>query len=163
MTPSFGADTAPASPESPSVHVAGFPRELREDAGTMSWGAFTATYAPSGGPVRLGRWECTEPDRPATRWGPQPRAFRATLGVGDRVEIVTAAATGPLAALTAMLYDGGVAVETLTFHQLRCGAATVTFIRGSNGLRAEWAMGLSADPTQSALQAVVACANRLYG
>ncbi len=40
-------------------------------------------------------------------------------------------------------------------------SSTATFIRGSDGGRAEWAMGLSDDPTQSALRAVIACANRL--
>jgi hypothetical protein len=38
---------------------------------------------------------------------------------------------------------------------------TATFICGSDGVRAEWAMGLSEDPTQSALRALIACANRL--
>jgi hypothetical protein len=135
------------------------PRGLREDANRMSWSAFTATYAPSGGPLRLGHWECTDP---ATRRGPQPRTFRATLGLGDRIETATASATGPIAALTAMLYDHGMAVEMLRFHQLRSDDQTATFIQGTDGCRAEWAMGLSDDPTQSALSAVIACANRLY-
>ena len=52
-------------------------------------------------------------------------------------------------------------METLRFHQLRSGGITMTFIHGSNGIRAEWAMGLSQDPTRAALRAVVACANRL--
>jgi hypothetical protein len=65
--------------------------------------------------------------------------------------------------LTAMLYDHGMAVEMLRFHQLRSKETTATFIQGSDGCRAEWAMGWSEDPTQSALCAVVACANRLYG
>jgi hypothetical protein len=46
------------------------------------------------------------------------------------------------------------------FHQLPAGERTATFIRGSDGVRSEWAMGLSGDPTQSALRAVIACANR---
>jgi len=127
----------------------------------MSWSTFTAAYAPCAGPLRLGHWECTDPDRPATRLGPQPRAFRATLGFGDRIETATASATGPVAALTAMLHDRGVAVEMLRFHQLQSGDHTATFIRGSDGERAEWAMGWATDPTQSALRAVIECANRL--
>ena len=129
----------------------------------MSWSTFTATYAPSAGPLRLGHWECTDAERPATRWGPQPQTFRATLALGDRIETATAAASGPVAALTAMLYDHGVAVEMLRFHQLRSDDTTATFIQGTDGCRAEWAMGWSADATQSALCAVIACANRLYG
>jgi hypothetical protein len=156
-------ETAPPLPESPSIRFDGIPlpRGIREDADTMSWSTFTATYAPSAGPLRLGQWECTDTERPATRLGPQARTFRATLGFGDRIETATATATGPVAALTAMLYDHGVAVETLRFHQLRSEDTTATFIQGSDGRRAEWAMGWSEDPTQSALYAVIACANRL--
>jgi hypothetical protein len=159
-----GAEIAPAPPESPSVRFDGIPlpRGLREDADTMSWSTFTATYAPSAGPLRLGQWECTDAERPATRWGPQAQTFRATLALGDRIETATASATGPVAALTAMLYEHGVAVEMLRFHQLRSDDTTATFIQGTDGCRAEWAMGCSEDPTQSALSAVIACANRLY-
>ena len=150
---------------SPPIRFEGIPlpRGIREDADTMSWSTFTATYAPSAGPLRLGHWECTDTDRPATRLGPQGRTFRATLGFGDRIETATATATGPVAALTAMLYDHGIAVEMLKFHQLRSDDTTATFIQGSDGCRAEWAMGCAEDATQSALHAVIACANRLYG
>jgi len=161
---SSSVETAPAPAESPSVRFDGIPlpRGIREDADTMSWSTFTATYAASAGPLRLGHWECTDAERPATRWGPQPQTFRATLALGDRIENATATATGPVAALTAMLYEHGVAVEMLRFHQLRSDDTTATFIQGSDGCRAEWAMGCSEDPTQSALSAVIACANRLY-
>jgi hypothetical protein len=47
------------------------------------------------------------------------------------------------------------------FHQVPAGEHTATFVRGSDGARSEWAMGWSDDPTQSALRAVIACANRL--
>lgn len=137
------------------------PRGLREDAETMSWSTLIATYAPSAGPLRLGQWHCTDTDRPATRLG--PREFQATLALGDRIETATATANGPVAALTAMLHEHGVAVEMLRFHQLQSDATTATFIQGTDGCRAVWAMGCSVDPTQSALSAVVACANRLYG
>jgi LeuA allosteric (dimerisation) domain len=136
------------------------PRGLREDAETMSWTTFTATYAPSAGPLRLGQWHCTGTDRPATRLG--PRTFQATLAVGDRIDTATATANGPVAALTAMLHERGVAVEMLRFHQLQSHDTTATFIQGTDGSRAAWAMGYSKDRTQSALSAVIACANRLY-
>jgi hypothetical protein len=159
-----GVETAPAPAESSSVRFDGIPlpRGIREDADTMPWSTFTATYAASAGLLRLGHWECADTERPATRLGPQAQTFRATLGFGDRIETATATATGPVAALTAMLYDHGIAVEMLRFHQLRSEDTTATFIQGSNGCRAEWAMGWSEDPTQSALYAVIACANRLY-
>ena len=128
----------------------------------MSFEAFHDEYAPSSGPLRLGHWQCTDAERPSTRLGPQARNYQATLAVGDRISTSSAAASGPVAALTAMLYDHGVAVEMLRFHQLQSDDTTATFIQGTDGCRAEWAMGCSSDPTQSALSAVIACANRLY-
>jgi hypothetical protein len=137
------------------------PRGLREEADAMSWDGFVATYGRTAGPLRLGHWSCTDTERPAGRLGPQARNFRAMIAVGDHISTSTAAAGGPIAALTAMLHERGITVETLRFHQMRSGTVTATFILGSNGIRAEWAMGWSEDPTQSALRAVIACANRL--
>jgi hypothetical protein len=137
------------------------PRGLREEAGDMTVERFIATYGQTTGPVRLGQWECTDTQRAATRLGPQARNYRATIAIGDHLKTSTAAATGPVAALTAMLYEHGIAIETLNFHQLASGDHMATFIRGSDGARAEWAMGWAPDPTQSALRAIIACANRL--
>ncbi len=123
----------------------------------MNWDAFRATYAPVSGPLRLGQWTCTD----GKCAGPQPRRYQATLAVGDLISTATATATGPVAALTEMLYERGIALEMTSFHQVPAGADTATFIRGSDGIRDEWAMGLDADATQSALRAVIACANRL--
>ena len=150
-------DIAPPEPSSIRFDGVPLPRGLREDADTMSWSTFTATYAPNTGPLRLGHWQSAEAAK-----GPQPQTFRATLALGDRIETATATATGPVAALTAMLHEHGVAVEMLRFHQLQSDDTTATFIQGTDGCRAEWAMGYSQDPTQSALSAVIACANRLY-
>jgi hypothetical protein len=136
------------------------PFELREHAEAMSWSAFTDTYSPSDGLVRLRSWEC---DERGARLGPQPRRFCATLVVGDRIETATVHASGPVAALTAMLYDRGVGVEMTRFHQLAAATHTATFVQGSDGRRREWAMGWSEDATESALQAIIACANRLIG
>jgi hypothetical protein len=164
MTTPHRVDIVPATQELPPVRFDGIPlpRGLREDAETMSWNTFSATYAPSAGPLRLGYWECTDVERPATRLEPQPRTFRATLGFGDRIETATATATGPVAALTAMLDEHGIAVEMLRFHQLQSDNGTATFIRGTDGYRAAWAMGWAEDSTESALSAVIACANRLH-
>ena len=127
----------------------------------MTWEMFHSTYAPTSGPLRLGQWTCTDRACPATRLGPQARNYQATLAIGDRISIASAAASGPVAALTEMLYEHGISVEMTAFHQLPTGHGTATFIRGSDGAHAEWAMGLDDDPTQSALRAVIACANRL--
>ncbi len=137
------------------------PRGLREEADAMSWESFVATYHHTAGPLRLGQWACTDVERPAGRLGPQARNFSATIAVGDQLRTSTTSASGPVAALTAMLHDRGIALEMLKFHQMRSGATTATFVHATNGIRAEWAMGFSEDPTLSALRAVIACANRL--
>ena len=134
------------------------PVELREHAEAMPWSDFTATFSATDGPVQLWAWEC---DDRAARLGPQQRRFCATLAIGDRIESATAHASGPVAALTAMLYERGIGVEMTRFHQLASGPHTATFVQGSDGCRREWAMGWSEDATQSALRAVIACANRL--
>lgn len=140
---------------------AALPRGLREQTGAMSWETFVAVYGHAAGPLRLGHWACTDAERPAGRWGPQARHYRAMIAVGDRISTSTASASGPIAALTAMLHDRGIKIETLKFHQMRSRGDTATFICGTNGTRAEWAMGWSEDTTQSALRALIACANRL--
>jgi hypothetical protein len=137
------------------------PSGLRQEADAMSFEAFHDEYASSAGPLRLGNWQCTDAERSSTRLGPQARNFQATLAVGDRISTSSAAASGPVAALTAMLYDHGIAVEMTAFHQVPAGEHTATFVRGCDGVRSQWAMGWSDDPTQSALRAVIACANRL--
>jgi len=137
------------------------PRGVRSDAHAMTWESFVAHYAPSAGPLRLGQWTCTDAQRAASRLGPQARNYQATLATGDRIGMSTAAASGPVAALTAMLYERGIAVEMLAFHQIPAGGHTATFVHGCDGAASHWAMGWSDDPTQSALRAVIACANKL--
>jgi hypothetical protein len=137
------------------------PRALRAEAASMSTEAFLTRYAPSSGPLRLGAWQCTDAARPASSRGPQPCTYQATLAVGDRIGTVTAAASGPIGALTAMLHDRGVAVEIAAFHQLPSDTGTATFIRGTDGVRTQWATGLAEDADDSALRAVIACANML--
>jgi hypothetical protein len=149
------------APSFAAQFAAPLPRELREDAASMSNDAFLSRYTPSSGPLRLGQWQCTDADRPASRLGAQARNYQATIAVGDRIGTFTAAASGPIAALTEMLHGRGIAVELLTFHQLPAGEDTATFLRGTDGARDEWAVGLAEDATQSALRAMIACANRL--
>jgi len=134
------------------------PRGLREQAEDMSWESFVDTYGDTAGPLRLGHWSCTDPER---RLGPQARNFQAVIAIGDRISTSTAAASGPVGALTAMLHERGITLEMLRFHQMQSGDHTATFVCGSDGIRAEWAMGCADDPTQSALRAIIACANRL--
>ncbi|WP_139804571.1 homocitrate synthase, partial [Mycobacterium avium] len=111
------------------------PRGLRERAEAMSWDAFVATYGRSGGPLRLGPWERTDSDCAATGLGSRAGNYRAVIAVGDQIGTATAAAAGPIAALTAMLHERGINLEILNFHQMRSATATATFIRGGNGAR----------------------------
>lgn len=155
----FGS--AAAQPCFAATFDAPIPRDLRAEAAELSWESFTARYAPTSGPLRLGPWTCADAHRKASRLGPQARDFEATIAVGDRITTSTAQASGPVAALTEMLHRRGIPVETTAFHQLHAGGNTATFICGSDGVRDQWAMGWSEDPTQSALRAVIACANLL--
>ncbi|MGV0643081.1 homocitrate synthase [Mycolicibacterium sp. XJ879] len=158
---SLAVTTRPTFTGAAPFHIP-LPRGLREEADAMSYESFVSEYAPNSGPLQLRTWSCADGHRRATRLGPQARSYQATLAIGERISTSSAAASGPVAALTAMLYDDlGIAVETTAFHQVPAGERTATFIRGSDGARSEWAMGLSDDPTRSALDAVIACANRL--
>lgn len=137
------------------------PRELRDPAAQLTWEGFVATYGRCSGPLRLGRWRCLDADRPAARLGLQDRTYQATIAIGERTGTCTAAAHGPLAALTEMLYERGITLEILGFHQLGCGTETATFIHGSNGRATAWAVGFAPDAGASAVDAVVTCVNRL--
>ena len=139
------------------------PGGLRDEIADTVWSDVVASHSSGDGPVRLRLWECTDAQRPASRLGPQARNYRATLAVGDCISTCTAAGAGPVAALTAMLHDRGVPVELLTFHQLVSDVGIATFVRGSDGTHAQWGLGVAGDATESALSAVVACANRLAG
>ena len=154
--------TATPSHSSFAARVTGrVPAPLRASADSSTYDEFVAEFAPTTGPLRLGQWACAQTDRPSTRWGPQAQTYRATRALGDRIGTAQVSACGPVAALTAMLYEWGIAVEMTAFHQRTSGADIATFIQGANGSRVEWSLGLASDPVQSALRAVVACANRL--
>lgn len=156
---SIDTSHATGTPMSFATYVDGrMPLALREPAEAKSFAEFVGEYAPTAGPLRLGQWACTDGEG---RRGPQAREYQATLALGDRIGTSYAAACGPVAALTEMLHAQGVSVEMTAFHQLRAGENTATFIRGSDGGNTQWAMGWSDDPTESALRAVIACANRL--
>lgn len=143
-------------------HFAGrVPLDLRSEAAALSWSDFSASYGPCGGPLRLGQWAGDDDERLVAARGPQLRIFRGVLAFGDRIGTATATASGPVAALTAMLYERGMPVEVLKFHQLSSGAQTATFILAGDGTRIQWSMCVAEDSTLSALRALITCANRL--
>lgn len=137
------------------------PRELRDQGARLTWEGFVAAYGHATGPLQVGRWRCLDSERPGSRLGLQSRTYQATIAVGDRTGTCTAAAYGPLAALTEMLYERGITLEILGFHQLGCGEETATFIHGSNGRETAWAVGFAPDAGGSVVEAVVTCVNRL--
>ncbi|MFN8226486.1 MAG: homocitrate synthase [Mycobacterium sp.] len=159
MTSSNTAPSGPAGRTFGDLFATPLPRGLRDDVADLPCDEVFARLGRCSGPVRLGAWECVD-----AAAHPRSCTFRATLAFGDRITTPTASASGPVGALTAMLHDGGVAVEMLRFHQLRAGTHTATFVHASNGVRSDWAMGWAQGPdaaTDSALRAVIAAANRL--
>ncbi|MGA9376038.1 MAG: homocitrate synthase [Mycobacterium sp.] len=144
-----------ASPRFADFFDTPLPRGLRDLAGEMSWDDVAATFGSGAGLLRLGHWER------ADSHGRHAHTYRATIAVGDRICTSSTTASGPIGALTAMLHEHGIPVEMLNFHQLPAGGQTATFIRGTDGAHTEWALGWAECPNQSALRAVIACANRL--
>jgi hypothetical protein len=133
------------------------PREMRADCAGMNWRTFLATYSPSNGPIRYGRGSTTP-------LGAGCSEYRATLAVGDTITQATATASGPVSALTSMLYDAGFQIEILSFHQMRIDAhTTATFVLCEHEGRRHWAMGMGVDATASSIEAMIAGANLLHG
>lgn len=133
------------------------PRALRTEAAGMSWRTFLATYSPSGGPIRFGRWS-------ARALGAGRSEFRATLALGDTIHQARATAAGPISAVTSMLYDAGLQVEILSFHQQRIGdGRTATFLLCECDGRRHWAVGLADTAAESSIEAMTAGTNILHG
>ena len=125
----------------------------------MSFETFLGSTRPDRGRSGSASGTAPTPSVPPPSWAQarttRPRSPSETASARRRPGVRT------VAALTEMLYERGIAVEMTAFHQLPAGEDTATFVRGSDGGHSEWAMGLADDPTQSALRAVIACANRL--
>lgn len=131
------------------------PRDMRAQAQGLSWTEFTQRFSPTGGPVRLGSWEAAGDSAGCA-------TYTATLGLGDTITSASATATGPIAALTSMLYDAGFQIEILSFHQQRTSAGTATFILCDHDGERRWAMAIGDDCISSSLNAIIAGANLLH-
>ncbi|WP_433608244.1 alpha-isopropylmalate synthase regulatory domain-containing protein [Prescottella agglutinans] len=131
------------------------PRDMRAQAQGLSWAEFTQRFSPTGGPIRLGSWEATGQSAGCT-------TYTATLGLGDTIGSASATATGPIAALTSMLYDAGFQIEILSFHQQRTSEGTATFILAEHDGERRWAMAIGDDCISSSLNAIIAGANLLH-
>ncbi|RVW01921.1 2-isopropylmalate synthase [Rhodococcus xishaensis] len=131
------------------------PREMRAQAQGLSWAEFAQRFSPTGGPVRLGSWESTD-------LGAGRSAYTATLALGDSITSASATATGPIAALTSMLYDAGFQLEILSFHQQRTSGGIATFVLCDHDGDRRWAMAIGDDCILSSLSAIIAGANLLH-
>ncbi|MFX1756810.1 2-isopropylmalate synthase [Rhodococcus sp. As11] len=130
------------------------PRGLREETTGMTWAEFESAYGGRPGPVRLGGWS-------ATALGAGRSAFEATIAIGDTIHTASATTCGPIAAMTAMLYDLGLNIEILSFHRYDLGEMSATFLLCRSGEYTTWVMGTGESGNESSLRAMVAGINKL--
>lgn len=130
------------------------PRAMRAEAAELTWPEFLDRYCPAAGAIRLDSWT-------AGPCGSGMWRYEATLEFDERPRTFAVSATGPMAALTAMLHEAGAGIEILEFHQFRAGAGMATVVRCERDDRRHWAAAITADCTESALRAIIAAANIL--
>lgn len=130
------------------------PSALCAEAAGMSWSAFTSTYAPTSGPIRLGSWT-------ADRGADDLLFCQATIADGDSITALAATASGPIGALTDMLYQLGAGLEIADLHQYDHAGGVTTLLRCERDGRRTWSMGSGDNGEDSALAALIAAANRL--
>lgn len=131
------------------------PKPLRLHTIGLSWPEFLDRYCPTAGPIGLRSW---------THSGPAVagmRSYEATLSFGADIRTLRLQAAGPIAALSAALYDAGFGVEVLDFHQQRTAEGTATFVYCEHEGRRHWAVSISTDATDSALRAIITATNIL--
>ncbi|EOM75859.1 hypothetical protein DW322_13350 [Rhodococcus rhodnii] len=128
------------------------PRGLRDEARCTDRESLRRTYCPAG-PFALLSWRSRGAAAGSTR-------YEAELTTARGRRCGEATATGPLAALTAMLHDAGTRIEILEFHQRPDGGRHSTSVRCESNGRTLWAFADDEDRTRSALGALLAAANR---
>lgn len=129
------------------------PAALRVASSGMSWSEFERAYSPASS-IRLGGWRiCDRAD--------DQIELTATIATGDRISPMTAIGCGPISALTGMLHEIGAAVEIVALHQQSTPEGCFTFIHADRDDRRSWAMGRGEDAAESAMQALIAAANKL--
>lgn len=130
------------------------PSALCAEAAGMNWSTFTSTYAPTSGPLRLGTWS-------ADRGADDLLFCQATIADGDRISALAATASGPIGALSDMLYQLGAGVEISDLHQYDQAGGVTTLLHCERNGRRTWSMGSGTTGESSALAALIAAANRL--
>jgi hypothetical protein len=144
----------PQAPSFAAYFHGSIPSELRSSASAMSRHEFLDNYCPADGPIRLAAWS-------EQRGSYGTRQFEGTIGLAGQLRCFHVDAVGPIAALSCALHEAGFGIEILSFHQQRTVDGTATFVNCEHDGRRHWAMALSDDDTDSALQALIAAANLL--
>lgn len=121
----------------------------------MSPQRFTDEYA-AGGSIRLGMWSM----EPASA---DMVTCRATIAYADRIMSLQAQSTGPIAAMTSILYDLGTPVQIVRFHQREDDGVVTTYLLCENDDRQCWAFGTGDTRDEANVNALIAGANRLNG
>jgi hypothetical protein len=145
---SFSADPFSAR------YGARLPRDLRTQAAGMTWTDFEAAYVSGPHLVELAAWA-------SHRLGATSIVFDATIVCRGASYSRTTTSSGPIAALTGILYDFGINVEILALHQQLVEGRVATFIHAERNGRRHWAMAIAPGATESSLRAVIAAANFL--
>jgi hypothetical protein len=128
---------------------------MRAQAQGLSWTEFAQRFSPTHGPIRLGNWA-------TNKHNSSSGTYTATLAIEHSITSSSVTATGPIAALTSMLYNAGFPLEILSFHQQSTSAGTATFVLCEHDGQRHWAIAINDDPTLAALDAIVAGANLLH-
>lgn len=129
------------------------PRGLRDVACALSWDNFRATYACAGD-LRLGSWTAHPGHGGLTD-------YHATIDVGPRKRSLRESATGPIAALTAMLHALGRPVEIITLHHQRTDDGFASFVLCDLGGIKTWGLGLDDAAESANVRAMISAVNRL--
>lgn len=139
------------------------PRPLREEAEGMDWGLFMATYAPAP-TLHIGLTSTEKLSWLENRYTAAITELFKTRAAHTSTAEVTA--TGPAAAVSAMLNGHGRYVEMLSFHQIELYEATVTCVEVAHQVdhtRRRWAIGFGPSPAHSVAAALSSGAQRIYG
>lgn len=141
------------------------PTELRDEAANLSWGLFTATYAPAP-TIRL-----TDLRSEPIAFNFTGRCYTASVITTSKVaepihRDETIVASGPVAACVGLLGREGRPIEILTYRQVDLFESTAAFIRARDTLTegtAYWAMGFGVDQLSAIAAATSSVAQRIWG
>jgi hypothetical protein len=128
------------------------PLGLRSENLCAAWDDFYSEYHPSGH-TTLTDWQ----SRPAEGG---MELYSAQIVIDSCRYNFTVPAFGPLSALTSMLFDAGIGIEILEFHQSQLGNNFATFMRCASDGYALWSIAMREGSDESAVEALIAAANR---